>query len=113
MKIDRDQLANSESELFYEKGALLKRMKHWAKFFAYTVIVIATLVIIGWQFNLNFLKRPVPQLAAMNPATAISFIFCGFSFLLLSKTQAPQKVLWGTILACKIGRASCRKECRH
>lgn len=94
-------VANSERILFTRRDSLLNKMEQWAKYFAYVVIIIATLVLIIWQFNI--LKHPVPRLVAMNPVAAITFIFSGFSFLLLAtKTPVPKKILWGRILACII-----------
>lgn len=101
MKSDNHLVANSERMTFYRRDFLLKKMEQWAKYFAYVVIIISTLILIIWQFNI--LKRPVPRLAAMNPVVAIAFIFSGFSFLLLAtKTPVPKKILWGRILACII-----------
>jgi len=94
-------VANPERMLFTRRDSLLNKMEQWAKYFAYVVIIIATLVLIIWQFNI--LKHPVPRLVAINPVTAIAFIFSGFSFLLFAtKTPVPKKILLGRILACII-----------
>lgn len=64
------------------------------------VIFFAILTLIGWQFNIQVLKRPLPHLVAMNPATAISFIILGLSFLFLaSKRKTKRKLLIGKLLA--------------
>lgn len=47
------------------------------------VIAISGLVITGWQFDNNFLKKLLPTSVAMNPMTAVLFIFSGLSFFLL------------------------------
>ena len=100
MTSNNHQVANWEGEHFHKDISLLKKMKYWAKYFAYTVIVIAALALIGWQFNINFLHQPIPSLAAMNPLTAISFILCGFSFLLLvTKKSIPHKARVSRALA--------------
>ncbi|MES1214683.1 MAG: PAS domain S-box protein [Bacteroidota bacterium] len=52
-----------------------------------TVLLIAVLVIIGWQFNIDFLKKPLPHLVAMNPVTALCFILSTFSFFFLVPIQ--------------------------
>lgn len=76
------------------------RWVNWARYFAAATIIVAILVIAGWQFNIDLLKRPIANLVAMNPATAISFILCGFSFLLLkSKISSPGKLRLGKLLA--------------
>ncbi len=41
------------------------------------------MVISGWIFNNEFLKRPLPGLATMNPTTALCFIFSCTSILIL------------------------------
>ena len=54
-----------------------------AAFAASVVTVISGLcVLAGWLFDLEFLKRIVPGLIAMNPATAVAFIFAGASLAL-------------------------------
>jgi PAS domain S-box-containing protein len=55
-----------------------------ANYLAAVVIIISLLVLLGWQFDLGFLKRPLPNLVAMNPTTAFLFILCGFTFLILN-----------------------------
>src|SRR5436309_1483355 len=43
-------------------------------------VFLGTLVLIGWAFGLERLKRIVPGFVAMNPATAVLFILAGISF---------------------------------
>jgi PAS domain S-box-containing protein len=96
-------LADSGSMPVFEKASLLTKMKRWANYFACTVIIIAALTLAGWQFNIDFLMRPVYGLGAMNPTTAILFIFSGTSFFLLSpETKRTQKIGLGKVLACII-----------
>jgi PAS domain S-box-containing protein len=47
------------------------------------VILLALLVLAGWVFDIGFMKRPVPDLAAMNPTTALCFLLTGCAFHLL------------------------------
>lgn len=42
-------------------------------------LLIGALVILGWTFHVELLKRIVPSLVAMNPVTAICFVLCGAS----------------------------------
>ncbi len=51
---------------------------------AISVIVIALCVLIGWQFDISFLIRPLPGSKAMNPIAALAFIFASVSFLFLT-----------------------------
>jgi hypothetical protein len=50
-------------------------------------VLVAGLVLVGWQLDLEALKRILPGLVAMNPATAIAFILCGASLWLLAAGQ--------------------------
>src|SRR5256885_6586689 len=43
-------------------------------------IFVGTLVLAGWAFGLERLKRLAPDFVAMNPATAVLFILAGISF---------------------------------
>jgi PAS domain S-box-containing protein len=66
---------------------LMQRLQRWAIYLSIAVIIIGILVLTGWQFQVNFLKRPVEGLTAMNPLTALLFIFCGTSVLLLRSSE--------------------------
>ena len=61
-----------------------------AGFFGLAITAVGFLVLLGWQFDIEFLKRPFYGVVAMNPITAIEFIFFGLSVFLLSliKNQA-------------------------
>lgn len=43
------------------------------------VALIAMLVLIGWRFDLEPLKRMIPEMVAMNPMTAVGFLFAAVS----------------------------------
>jgi diguanylate cyclase (GGDEF)-like protein len=47
-------------------------------------VVVGALALIGWSMDMETLKRIVPGLTAMNPATAIGFICLGWSLGVLS-----------------------------
>ncbi|MBC7829023.1 MAG: PAS domain S-box protein [Chitinophagaceae bacterium] len=53
------------------------------------VFLISMLAILGWEFDIQVFKRPIPELVAMNPMTALALTLSGISLLLLIKT--PQK----------------------
>ena len=63
---------------------LRKKMKQWARYLATTVIIIATFVLVGWQFDIEFFKHPLPNSKSMNPAAAVAFISASISFLFLA-----------------------------
>lgn len=62
----------------------LNSVGRWVKYLVTAVITIATLVLIGWQFDIEFFKHPLPGSKSMNPAAAVTFILASFSFLFLA-----------------------------
>jgi PAS domain S-box-containing protein len=64
--------------------ALQAKLKRWSRYLTALVILISGLVLIGWQFNIEILKRPIPRLVAMNPVTSFAFICSGISFFLFT-----------------------------
>ena len=89
MKNKKYDTASTEHAEFFsgERNLLVQRTEGQAKYFAWAVIIIALLAMIGWQFNIEFFKRPLPGLTAMNPATAVLFILSGIAFLLLKSKE--------------------------
>jgi len=69
----------------YQNIQLHYKLSYWSKCLAISVIVIGCLVLLGWQFNIDLLKRPVAKLIAMNPLTALLFIASGSSLLLMAR----------------------------
>jgi hypothetical protein len=57
------------------------------------VIVVVFLVLVGWQFNIERLKRVIPGLVEMNPMTAMSFLLNAISLWILS-IQVGLKKKW-------------------
>src|SRR5258708_38568407 len=55
---------------------------------ATATIVIASLVLAGWTFDIDRLKRVAPGLIAMNPLTAFAFLLSAFSLLLFSNQKS-------------------------
>lgn len=47
----------------------------YARYLLFLVALLGSLVLIGWEFDVGAIKRPVPNLVAMNPLTALCFIF--------------------------------------
>ncbi|GAA0890940.1 hypothetical protein GCM10009122_06190 [Fulvivirga kasyanovii] len=64
---------------------LYKMLKTTAKYLILVVLIIGVSVLLGWQFDIDLIKRPIPGLAAMNPLTATNFILLAASFLCVSK----------------------------
>ncbi len=77
-----------------------RKLTCWAYFFAAFIMLTGFLALLGWQFDITLLKRPIPGLVAMNPVTALSFVITGISFLFLSsKKKSKQRLDTGYILA--------------
>lgn len=49
---------------------------------AWSIVAIAALVLVGWAFNLESVKRVLPGCGAMNPMTATCFALLGVALLL-------------------------------
>lgn len=62
-----------------------KRSNTFSIFLAATAGIIGVTVLIGWQFDLEILKRIIPGLVAMNPATAICFMLSGIAIIITNK----------------------------
>lgn len=56
-------------------------LRHLPVVAGYGAVSIGALVLAGWLLQIELLKRLVPGLVAMNPATAICFALCGISLL--------------------------------
>lgn len=57
---------------------------NWSKYFAIAILAIVILVFVGWQWDIAFLKQPIPHLTPMSPLTAFAFLLAAASFLGLS-----------------------------
>jgi PAS domain S-box-containing protein len=77
--------------LDWEKTEPLKII---SKIFISVSIVIAVLVLIGWQLNVPLLRGGLTGMAATNPVSALLFIMTGVSAWLLSDNQSDKKVYW-------------------
>ncbi|WP_276500202.1 sensor histidine kinase [Terrimonas pollutisoli] len=69
------------------KTGFSNEMIRWSVILAISVIAIALLVLIGWQFDILVLTRPLPGAKAMNPIAALAFIFAAVSFLFQTTDQ--------------------------
>lgn len=72
---------------------LQARLFRWSRYLMVAVIAIASLAISGWLLDIKELRRPVPGLVAMNPLTAVSFIFSGISFFFITSARPSQNKL--------------------
>jgi len=83
--------------MLLEPDVLLQdRLKRFSRYAAICFIAIAIFVLMGWEWDIDLLKRPIPRLVSMNPVTAFSFVLAGIAFLLIiSKEKSRSKVLSG------------------
>ena len=79
---------------------LQNQLKQWSKYITIAIIFGAAIVLIGWEFDIDYIKSPLSGSKEMNPAAAATFIFSGFSFLLLTSTPCSKsKNIIGKLLA--------------
>jgi|GEM_PF-1875432 len=62
-------------------------MRQWSGWLNIAVLAEGILVILGWQFNIEFLKHPLHGLVAMNPATAVGLILFSVSLIFYNKNM--------------------------
>lgn len=74
-----------------DSSAIKARFRRYAKVLVAIAFLIGLMSLIGWQFDIRFLKRPIPGLAAMNPTTAMCFILCTSSFILITSNPVYDK----------------------
>lgn len=61
---------------------LLDTLQSVARYFITISIIIAVLVLIGWQFDIKSLRHPFPGLAPMSPISAFCFLFICSAFFI-------------------------------
>jgi PAS domain S-box-containing protein len=69
----------------------IARLKGFAKVISACVSTLGLLVILGWAFDVETLKRLSPSFVAMNPTSAVAFIFSGAALWLLGVEQSPNR----------------------
>ena len=89
---------------------LQNKLRNWSGYLAVLSLIISGLALLGWQLDFDILKRPVPYLVAINPTTALLFVFCSLSFLLFNAIpRTPKKFIAGNILAGVVLFIACSK----
>ncbi len=87
---------------------LVTALHRIARIAAILPIAAGVLVLFGWSLQIESIKRIIPGLVAMNPATAIAFILLGVSLLLLARGDgAPMKI--GKAVAAAVVLIACIK----
>lgn len=67
--------------------------KRWLFLCLFMVFLIAVLVLVGWQFDIERFKYPIPGLVGMNPATALSFILLGIAFFFVVEKKYKNRYI--------------------
>ena len=67
--------------------------KKWSFLCVFIVLLVPVLVLIGWQFNIQIFKYPIPGLVGMNPVTALSFILLGIAFFFLVQKKYKNRYI--------------------
>ncbi|MBL0740327.1 PAS domain S-box protein [Chryseolinea lacunae] len=63
----------------------------WSRYFSGTCLLLASLVLLGWHFDVEIFKRPLPGLAAMNPMTALSFLCASLALWFRRSPRMPHR----------------------
>jgi len=82
---------------------VLRRLGWVARGAAVAAVIVPGLALLGWALDVPALKRVLPGLVAMNPATAIAFILCGAA--LRARTSFPNVVRVAATIVVLIGAA--------
>lgn len=93
--------ANSSSDV-----KVLLSTKKLAQILSAALIAIGASVLIGWTFNIPFLKSILPSFASMKPNTAFSFLCTGLTLLRLQSLRTHRQKLFaqlGSLLIILIG----------
>lgn len=85
-----------------------QQLRKWASYLTIALISIACIILIGWQFDLPFLKTFFLPPVAMNPLTAICFILVGFSlrFSAVAAFKKAAKIFVAMVIFASVIRLS-------
>ena len=78
-------------------------MQKWSNYLATSVIIIALLSLIGWQWNIALLRDPFSSVVIMNPVSAIGFILSVLSMRLFARNSSGYTAYILSILVLLIG----------
>ena len=75
-----------------------RKFQWTARFSAASTAIIAALVLVGWEFDIELLKRFAPGYIAMSPITAVAFIPAAISLWLFADQKWKYaRPIWGWI----------------
>jgi len=78
-------------------------LQKWSNYLATSVILIALLSLIGWQWNIALLRDPFSSVVIMNPVSAIGFILSVLSMRLFARNSSGYTAYVLSILVLLIG----------
>lgn len=79
--------------------SIQRNFRRTSGYFIGAVIVIAVLVLAGWEWDVELLRRPVFGAVAMNPMTAVCLLVAAMSFYLI---ENKQPYLWRAGAFCAV-----------
>ncbi len=83
-----------------DDSVVKKEFRKYSFVMALIIIGTAGFSMLGWIFDIEIFKRPLPDLDAMNPMSALAWIFLGLSlFLQVDKYSSSNSLLISRILA--------------
>ena len=80
-----------------------QRLKEWSKYLAASVVTIALLSLIGWQWDIALLRDPFSSVVIMNPMSAIGFILSVLSIRLFTGNSPGYTAYVLAVLVLLIG----------
>lgn len=69
---------------------------------AASVSAVGLLVLVGWVFAIESIKRVAPNMVFMNPVTAVTFIIAGASLLCLQRSAGAKRKRTGRLLGAGV-----------
>ncbi|MDP4149723.1 MAG: PAS domain S-box protein [Bacteroidota bacterium] len=75
-----------------------RRLRKLAVWLIAGIILIAILDLLGWQLDIDFFIRPIPDLAAMNPTSAVAFLLSAFSLLGMISRSPSRRIKWAALI---------------
>ncbi|HZI54494.1 MAG TPA: hypothetical protein VFD56_12345, partial [Chitinophagaceae bacterium] len=82
---------------------LQQRLQKWSNYLAASMVIIALLALLGWQWDMVFLKDPFSSDVFMNPVSAIAFVLSGLSMWLSFKFRPGYPAFILAVLVLLVG----------
>jgi signal transduction histidine kinase/CheY-like chemotaxis protein/HPt (histidine-containing phosphotransfer) domain-containing protein len=99
-------VASSQKRARWGGEPILRRISGYAGGIA---LVVGVIVLVGWLFDVELLKRIEPHLVAMNPVTACCFVLAGFALVAPRITDEPACLVnvrqAAAVIVCLVGLA--------